>query len=120
MRAFLLCLALIACGGGSEAGDAPLTEAELESEILAEAERINSCGAVADCEAKSFDCTTVYVSSDADQARLDDLLMEHASRFGGGCVSSCQCGVLRCEANKCVTEPGDCMTEPPDGMMVCL
>src|SRR5687768_2041199 len=121
MRAWVLCLLLVACGGGAEAGDAPLTRAELQGEILAEAERLNSCDVVADCEAKSFDCGAVYVNADADHTRLDELLHEHQARFEGrGCDASCQCGVLRCEANECVTESGDCMTEPPDGMMVCL
>ena len=112
---------MAACGGGSEAGDAPLSEAELKSEIQVEAARLNACDAVADCEAKSFDCGSVYVNADSDQTRLDELLHEHESRFGGrGCNASCACGVLRCEENKCVTESSDCMTEPPDGMMVCL
>jgi hypothetical protein len=121
MRAFLLCLTLVACGGGAEAGDAPLSDSELRGEILAEADRINSCETVTDCEAKQYNCGAVYVSADADQSRLDELLAENDSRMAGlGCDTSCQCGVLLCEENKCVTQSTDCMTTPPEGMMVCL
>jgi hypothetical protein len=121
MRAFLLCLALLGCGGGAEATDAPLSDSELMSEIMAEAERLNSCEVVGDCEAKSLNCGALYVNAEADQTRLDDLLAEHQRRSGNlGCPGSCQCGVLRCEQNRCVTESGDCTTPPPDGMSVCL
>jgi hypothetical protein len=121
MRAFLLCLTLVACGGGSDAGDQPLSDAELMDEIMAEADRLNSCEVVEDCEAKSLNCGSLYVNADADQAYLDDLLAQHNARKGPiGCDASCACGVLRCEENKCVTEAGDCQNTPEDGMMVCL
>src|SRR5688572_18102778 len=121
MRAFLFCLALVACGGDHEAGDAPLSDAELEGEIRAEAARINSCEVVGDCERKLLGCSAFFVSADADQTRLDELLVEHQRRSGGqGCPSICECGVLRCEQNECVTETGDCMSVPPDAMQTCL
>jgi hypothetical protein len=121
MRAFLLCLALVACGGDHEAADAPLSDSELLSEIMAEAERINSCDVVGDCEAKSLGCSALYVNADADQTRLDELLADYQSRRGPvGCPVSCQCGLLRCEQNKCVTQASDCMEMPPDAMTVCL
>ena len=121
MRAFLLCLTALACGGGADATDAPLSESELLSEIMAEADSINFCDVVDDCEQKSLNCGAIFVNRDADQARLDELLSEHEARFGGlGCDASCQCGILSCEGNRCVTESGDCMTTPPEGTMVCL
>jgi len=121
MRALLLCLTLAACGGGSDATDQPLSDAELMDEIMAEADRINSCEQVSDCEAKALNCGALYVDASADQAYLDDLLAEHAARNQGrDCSAACACGVLRCEENKCVTEPGDCQDVPEDGMTVCL
>jgi len=121
MRAFLLCLALAGCSGGPDATDAPLSDAELNGEITAEAERINSCETVDDCEAKAFGCSSLYVNADADQTRLDELLAEHAARRGDvACPGSCACGVLLCDENKCVTEAADCMTPPPDGTPICL
>jgi hypothetical protein len=121
MRALLFCLTLSACAGNHEATDAPLSDAELLSEIMAEAERLNSCDTVDDCEQKSLNCSAIFVNADADQTRLDDLLAEHDARSGNrGCDASCQCGLLRCAESKCVTESGDCMTIPPDAEMVCL
>jgi hypothetical protein len=121
MRALFLGLALMACGGGATATDAPLSDAELEREILNEAERIDACDSVTDCENRSFNCGSLFVDARADQSRLDELIAEYESRNPGlGCDTSCQCGVLRCEANQCVTEAGDCMEPPDDAMTVCL
>jgi len=121
MRAFVLCLALLACGGGSEAGDTPLSESELRSEIILEAESLNTCDVTSDCEAKPFDCGSLYVNAEGDQARLDELLEQFDARFGGlACDTSCQCGFLTCMDNECVTgADDDCMISPPDEM-ICL
>jgi hypothetical protein len=113
---------LAACGGGGSAADAPLRKAELESEIRREADDLNSCDVVGDCEPKGFGCNTVYVNADSDQARLDELVSEHQSRYGDvSCDLSCPCGLLSCQQGKCTTEAGDDCSSPPEGAeVICL
>ena len=113
-------------GAGGTAGQGGIgggpTEEELFSQIQEEADRINSCATVDDCYAVGFACSSLYVNADADRTRLEELIAEHTQRFGGvvGCPGACACGILSCEASRCVTDSGDCMSAPPGSMMVCL
>ena len=121
MRAFLFSVLLVACGGGADATDAPLSEQELLSEIMVQADRLNHCETVDDCEQKTVNCAAIFVNADADQTHLDDLITQHQAKSGNlACDTSCRCGLLRCVDNQCVGESGDCMTVPSDALQVCL
>lgn len=117
-RAWVVVGALLAAcsdSGGS-------SNEQLEADIAAEIEKLNSCDTVSDCEGVNFPvCSTRYVRSGSDRSTLDRLLEDYGTQNRGvACTTDCKCGVLTCEQNRCVTASGDCETAPPDGMMVCL
>jgi hypothetical protein len=122
--ALVLC---VSCGGKSDPdppgdGLAGLTDRELAARIESELDRLNQCAAVDDCEPVGYpNCSTQFIGGEADRSELDPLLEEYGRRQGDiSCPAICQCGLLRCESSRCVTEDGDCMSTPSDARQVCL
>ncbi len=123
VRSAWLALALAtfaACGGSSDDDDSGKSKEELDREIRAEAERLNSCELVEDCQGVGYGCSALFVNKDADTAHLEALIAEKEGDEPLSCPASCACGILSCEAGKCVTASGDCMSTPPGSQMVCL
>jgi hypothetical protein len=112
---------LAACAGSStKSGGSGKSAEQLEQEILEEAERLNSCATLSDCEAISYNCGSLYVNASSDTAELEDLIRQHDAKVGQqGCPALCACGVLFCQSGKCVKQSGDCMTVPDGGMQIC-
>jgi hypothetical protein len=122
--ALILC---VSCGGKSDPdppgdGLAGLTDSELAARIESELDRLNRCATVDDCEPVGYPiCGTRFIGAETDRAELEPLLQEYGRRQDDiACAAVCQCGLLRCESDRCVTEDGDCTSEPPGSRQVCL
>lgn len=94
-------------------------------EIEAAIDELNSCAVVDDCVAvPTTPCAQAYVNAEADISELSEMLRAYndASHSGGdwACTDDCQCGLLTCDAGKCVTTQHDCVSEPEAGRPICL
>lgn len=100
------------------------TEPALTYEQLeAEAEALNSCEEVTDCERVPVGCSAFYVSAAADRTEFEAEIARYeaaTSPHGIACDASCACGVLSCSAGRCTTASGDCSDPPAGSETICL
>jgi hypothetical protein len=111
MVASVLMMMAAACGGKSDdsgnGGQGDRTPEQVQDDIRAEIEALNSCNSVEDCVSVYIPgtCGVGYISADADRSNLDTLIAEY-SAVGGlepPCPAMCETGILSCEQNRCET-----------------
>jgi hypothetical protein len=123
MVASVLMMMAAACGGKSDdsgnggqdqdggqlidSGQGDRTPEQVQDDIRAEIEALNSCNSVEDCVSVYIPgtCGVGYISADADRSNLDTLIAEY-SAVGGlepPCPAMCETGILSCEQNRCET-----------------
>jgi hypothetical protein len=96
-------------------------DAEIRADIQAEADRLNHCSTVDDCQQVPLLCDSLVTGNAGDHQLLDALTRELRDAHGStACQTSCACGLLGCESSRCVALPGDCMTVPAGKKMICL
>ena len=94
-------------GGQSDASQNARTPEQVQDDIRAEVESLNSCNVLEDCTAVYIPgaCSNGYINANADRAHLDELIAEY-SAVGGlepPCVMTCE--TLSCAQDRCVTQP---------------
>lgn len=94
-------------GGQSDASPGARTPEQVQDDIRAEVDSLNSCNVMEDCTAVYIPgtCSNGYINSDADRVHLDELIAEYSAV--GGLEPPC---ILTCETLSCV--PGRCEIQP--------
>jgi hypothetical protein len=109
----------------SDSGQSDRTPEQVQADIRAEIDALNSCTVVEDCTGVGIPgtCSSGYINAGADRSNLDALLAEY-SAVGGlepPCAAICEMGILSCSQGRCETRPASASDPVGEGeISICL